>query len=334
MSDARPIKPIQRRVRKVAEALAAPATLPRSSATGCHSSQLLAMIVYLAALGGAGLLNVKTPILDGVPLYLIAAAFLAFWGHAVSPGLHRSVLLLEGACIVFAIGLSLACLSYLAPITDLPLRDPEMIWIDRRFGFDWIQIMRKADDHRVLLAIFDGAYATFTAQLIGAALVLVAFGRTRELDRFFVTFICASVLAELASVFAPTLGPILTLAKNDSFLHLPTLGRVTGQIVLALRNGNLKVIDLDAIDGIISFPSLHAAVAVIVPYTVRWSKPLFCPILVLDCVMLASAIPSGNHYLSDVLGGILVAVLAIACGGQVQRLFDKIIKRGIHSVGV
>jgi len=312
------IDPTRQRVRKAAAllAFAGPVALPRASRSGCHASLLLATLAYLVALGGAALLNVKTPILDGVPLYLLTAGLLCFWGHAILPRFHRTVLVVEAVCIVFALGLSLACLSYLGPITDLPLRDTEMIWLDRHLGFDWIQIMRNFDHRQFVLIMMDGAYATFTAQLIGTVLVLIAFGRTRELDRFFVTFVCASILAELASVLAPTLGPMLTLARNDSFLHLPTLGRATGQIVLALRNGNLRTIDLDAINGIISFPSLHAAVAVIVPYTLRWNKPLFWPILALDCVMLASAIPSGNHYLSDVLGGIVVAIVAILCAAR------------------
>jgi hypothetical protein len=41
--------------------------------------------------------------------------------------------------------------------------------------------------------------------------------------------------------------------------------------------------------------------------------------------MLISAIPSGNHYLTDVLGGLAVAVLAIVCGRRVQESFDRLI---------
>jgi membrane-associated phospholipid phosphatase len=323
------IDPAQRLVPKSAElaAFAAPATLPRCSTSGCHTSLLLATFAYLLAFGGAALLNIKTPILDGVPLYLMAAGFLCFWGHAMLPRFHRPALFVEGACIVFALGLSLACLSYLGPVTALPLRDTDMIWLDRRLGFDWLQIMRGFDHQQFLLTIMNGAYATFTSQLIGTVLVLIAFSRARNLDRFFVTFICASVLAELASVLVPTLGPMMTLAKNASFLHLNTFGRATGQIVLALRDGSLRIVDLKAVDGIISFPSLHAAVAVIVPYTLRWNKPLFWPILALDCVMLASAVPSGDHYLSDVFGGIVVAVLAILAAGRIQHLADNLIEQ-------
>ena len=80
-----------------------------------------------------------------------------------------------------------------------------------------------------------------------------------------------------------------------------------------------------AINGTISFPSLHAAVAVMVPFTLRWNKPLFWPLVVLDGVMLMSAVPSGNHHLMDVPGSVAVAALAIACGRRVQESPDRLI---------
>src|SRR5262249_60718715 len=106
-----------------------------------------------------------------------------------------------------------------------------------------------------------------------------------------------------------------SLSANAGFGLLHTLGRATSEIVLRLREGVLREIHLDAVNGIISFPSLHAAVAVIVPFTLRWNKPLFCAVLVLDSVMLVSAVPSGNHYFADVLGGVTVAAVAIASAG-------------------
>jgi membrane-associated phospholipid phosphatase len=174
------------------------------------------------------------------------------------------------------------------------------------------------------LAVLNGAYATFTAQLVGAALVLVVAGRMRDLDRFFIVFACASISAEALSVLLPTLGPIWALADHARFTNLPTLGRTTAAIVLALRDKTLGTIDFEAVNGIISFPSMHAAVAIIVPYTVRWSRWMFWPIAALNAVMLASAVPSGNHYLVDIIAGVAVAVVAIACGRAIQGSLDRL----------
>src|SRR5262249_39611499 len=86
------------------------------------------------------------------------------------------------------------------------------------------------------------------------------------------------------------------------------LGETTAEIVLALRDKSLGTIDFEAVNGIISFPSVHAAVAIIVPYTLRWNRWLFWPIACLDAVMLISAVPSGNHYVADIFAGATTGV--------------------------
>ena len=86
-----------------------------------------------------------------------------------------------------------------------------------------------------------------------------------------------------------------------------------------MREKTLASVDLEAIDGIISFPSVHATVAIILPYTLRCNKFIFWPIALLDGMMIISAVPSGNHYLADVIAGIVVAVVAIAGAGAIER---------------
>jgi membrane-associated phospholipid phosphatase len=199
-----------------------------------------------------------------------------------------------------------------------------MIWVDRHLGFDWLAVMSSLDHSSRVLDVLNGAYATFTAQLVGAAFALLIAGRLRDLERFFIIFTCASISAEALSVLVPTLGPIWALADNARFTNLPTLGRTTAEIVLALRDKTLGTIDFEAVNGIISFPSMHAAVAIIVPYTLRWNRWLFAPIAALNAVMLASAVPSGNHYLIDVIAGVAVALSAIACGSAIQASLNRL----------
>jgi membrane-associated phospholipid phosphatase len=297
----------------------------RTPLIGLRAAVALAAGAYLVALAASALLHVRASALDGVPLCLGPAAFLCFYSRLAFPRAVRVAQGVEAAFVIVVLGLSLACLSYIGAMANLPLRDQEMIWLERHLGFDWLEIMRGLDHWPGALKLLDGAYATFTSQLIATVLVLVIARRTRELDRFFVTFVCATLIAETTSALVPTLGPMSALAGYAEFSNLPTLGRATGETVMALRQGTLTTIDLDAINGIISFPSLHAAVAVIVPFTLRWNKPLFWPLLVLDGAMLLSAVPSGNHYLGDVFGGIAVAVLAIICGRQVQEMLDRVI---------
>ncbi len=294
----------------------------RSHEFGLHATLVLATVVYALALVGSALLDVRASVLDSVPIWLGLAAFFSFYSRVISPPAALVAGWLRVAAIVVVLGLSLACLSYIGAILGLPLRDQEVIWADRHLGLDWLAIMSGLDRWPRLLKLLDLAYATFTSQLIAVVIILLVARRMRDLDRFFVTFVCTSLIAELASVLIPTLGPMTALAANAQFINLPTLGRTTGEIVLALRHGTLTAINLEAIDGIISFPSLHAAVAVLVPYTLRWSKVLFWPVALLDGTMLVSSVPCGNHYFIDIVGGLAAAGLGIFCGRHLQTALD------------
>ena len=296
----------------------------QSRAIKLRAAVAVSVAVYALAIGGSDLLNVRAPILQGVPLWAGAALLLGFYTRVAFPRATRLQCFIESVFITLALGVSLACLSYVGAATDLPLRDGEIIWIDRHLGFNWLQIMTALDHSPRLLGILNGAYATFTTQLVGAALVLVIAKRTRDLDRFFITFACASIIAEAMSVLVPTLGPIWALAGNARFANLPTLGRTTAEIVLALRDKSLGTIDFEAVNGIISFPSVHAAVAIIVPYTLRWNRWLFWPIACLDAVMLISAVPSGNHYVADIFAGATTGVVAITCGKMIQQSLEHL----------
>jgi membrane-associated phospholipid phosphatase len=275
---------------------------------------LFSVPLYALATCESRFLEAKVSILETVPIFLISAACLILYGCRARPRAMPAVLGLEATSLMISIGLTLACLSYLSPMIDLPLRDRALISIDKYMGLDWLQVMLTIDSYPHVLWVLKAAYATFTAQLIVTVLAFMLWGRVRELDLFFVTFIIASLIAELASLMAPTLGPMFVLGNNIDFVYLPTIGRKTGAIVEALRDGTTKSVTLSALDGIISFPSLHATVAVLVPYSLRWNRWLFISAFALNIIMLLSVVPCGNHYLADMVGGLVVAAIAIAIG--------------------
>ncbi|WP_224788929.1 phosphatase PAP2 family protein [Pandoraea terrae] len=77
----------------------------------------------------------------------------------------------------------------------------------------------------------------------------------------------------------------------------------------ALRSGTVSV--LDPLQGLMSFPSFHTITAVLCAYAVRSVQPVFPLAVVLNVVMVCSTPTQGGHYLSDVLAGLAVAVVAI-----------------------
>ena len=78
-----------------------------------------------------------------------------------------------------------------------------------------------------------------------------------------------------------------------------------------VRDGTLRHLDLFALAGIVTFPSFHAASAVLYLWAlwpVRWMRPIA---LVANAAMLASTPVDGGHYFVDLIAGIALAGAAI-----------------------
>jgi membrane-associated phospholipid phosphatase len=80
----------------------------------------------------------------------------------------------------------------------------------------------------------------------------------------------------------------------------------------AVRDNPHFVWSLKESAGIMTFPSVHAAVAVLCAWSAWDLKALRYPVLALNIAMALSAVPSASHYLIDVVAGLGVAAFSIA----------------------
>jgi membrane-associated phospholipid phosphatase len=83
-------------------------------------------------------------------------------------------------------------------------------------------------------------------------------------------------------------------------------------VFYGLRDGSFRALVAVGSEGIISFPSLHAGLAVILVIAV-WPIPILgWAALVLNVAMLVATPIEGSHYFSDILSGIAVAIFSFA----------------------
>jgi len=78
-----------------------------------------------------------------------------------------------------------------------------------------------------------------------------------------------------------------------------------------VRDGSLRHLSFSRLAGIITFPSFHAAAAVLYLWAfwpLRWIGPAA---LVVNVAMLLATPIGGGHYFVDVFAGIAIAVVAI-----------------------
>ena len=103
---------------------------------------------------------------------------------------------------------------------------------------------------------------------------------------------------------------------------IPDLGARIHAHLLAIRSGQLPVLRLGEAQGLISMPSFHAAIGMLVPWCLRRRLWLALPLAVLDAGLLIGTAILGLHYVVDVLATMAgLPVILYASERIVSRAF-------------
>jgi membrane-associated phospholipid phosphatase len=204
-----------------------------------------------------------------------------------------------------------APLSYLAASANLPLQDQMIDTLDHALHLDWRGLLSWMNDAPTTYAVLHPLYMSLTLQMTTAALGLAFTGRLLRLRIYLLAFILAALIAIAISALLPAAGawPYYGLTAADS-PHITPAVSTSWPVFYGLRDGSFRALVATGSEGIISFPSLHAGLAVILVIAV-WPIPVLGWLaLVLNIAMLAATPIEGSHYFSDVLAGIAVAILS------------------------
>ncbi|MEJ1160212.1 phosphatase PAP2 family protein [Prosthecomicrobium sp. N25] len=279
------------------------------------------------------ILSVAGHTLAGVQIRVVGNMGLTFLSLALArailawrlPHCVRARDALDAAGAVLVAGIGLVLVSYLGQGLAWPTWDREIAALELALGIDWPTVIRSADRWPIVLAVLSLAYATYYLQLFTAATVLAATGRHRALDLFLIAFVATALLSIAIGSLAPTYGPEPLQVPPLDLRYVRLTGATPAAVLDALRSGSLRVVDLDRLDGLVTFPSMHAAVAVLVPWALRPVPRLFWPAVALNLLMAASAVTTGGHYVIDVVGGALVAIAGIALAEPLRRRLLRIL---------
>jgi PAP2 superfamily len=205
-----------------------------------------------------------------------------------------------------------APLSYLAASANLPLLDHAFAAADRALGLDWKVMLAFMNGVPALFDALRPIYLSLTLQMTAAVLCLAFSGRLVPLRAYTLAFVYAALATIALSVVLPAAGawPHYALTPADSPHVLPTVS-TSWPVFHGLRDGSFRALVAVGSEGIITFPSLHAALALVL-IVALWPIPILRWIILgLNTVMLAATPIDGSHYFIDVLAGIAIAVLAL-----------------------
>ena len=193
-----------------------------------------------------------------------------------------------------------------------PFADELLSGTDRRMGLDWMALFAMFQRHPILVELGNWAYSSFHWQFVMVCLLLFASNRTAKGWRFITAWTIALIAAALLYPFFTANGPYRHFGIIPA--DIPNLYRdapwTTGPLIEAIRSGhNTDVVG--SMSGLVYFPSFHTAGAIMFIWAWWENRWLRWPMVLLNLAMLAATPVIGFHYFTDMVGGAIVALLAI-----------------------
>ncbi len=200
--------------------------------------------------------------------------------------------------LAFAVVVNVA--SYLAATMRLPLCDGQLSALDQLIGFQWLPWFSFLRGSHVANLVLPSIYSSIILQAFASVVFFALIGSTERNRELFWIALFAAIATVAISGFVPALGPMTA----DSVPKWTTT-------LLKIRAGTLHRATFSTMPGIIAFPSFHTVLAMVFVYVHRPPFKTFIPIAAINALMLAATPFLGHHYLTDVIGGVAVTVIAI-----------------------
>jgi len=248
--------------------------------------------------------------------FAVAAAYLAAAFHNIrrNSGAYSTIFFILGSTgQVLLIPVLMTPLTYIAASANLPLQDAALAAWDRWLGLDWPAYYAYITERPSLVYGAFLSYAMIGWPVFGIPIVLGVAQHYRRMQEFTLAFAIALIFTTAITALVPAVGiydehffarpdaPFQSTAFLDHLRDFPRL-----------RDGSLRMLDMAKLTGIVTFPSFHAATAMIylwALWAVWWIRPLA---VFANIGMLLATPYIGGHYFVDVFAGIAIAMTAIA----------------------
>lgn len=205
-----------------------------------------------------------------------------------------------------------APLSYVAASAAFPLWDVDLAALDHRLGLDWMAWLAAMNAAPILHAILAFAYGSFAVQTTAIVIVLAIAGHALRVRIFILSFMLATLVTIAISIVMPAQGVwgYLHLSALDAPGIVPMTRDLPLPVFFGLRDGTFRDLVAEGAQGIISFPSLHAALGLLFIFALWPIRYIGWISVVLNLSLIAATPVDGSHHFSDVGAGLIVAALS------------------------
>ena len=281
--------------------------------------------VSLYSIGLVGLLNI---------VWMFYGGFEFVWRDLVSPFAGVAILLAISAfytvyrpvedfavvtlwtAILIAFSVVAAISSYLMASLQFSFKDAYLAAFDQRLGFDFVALLKLAGRDSWVGMVTTAIYSTSLPLVAFTLIFLGLTGRSKRLELFMTSLIMACFATIALS------GPMVAMGPYGHFnvpaeLYQEFAPAVTVQgsgstwlsHVMGLRDGSMRLLSLSNTEGVITFPSFHTVMSVLMILALRGSGWVSWVGGLLNFAILLTVPLDGNHYLADMMAGGAVAVI-------------------------
>jgi hypothetical protein len=195
-----------------------------------------------------------------------------------------------------------------------PLVDRQLAAIDELAGIDHPTMITWLAAHSGLGDALGWFYRTTVPLLLGVAIALAALSRRSVLRTYLGLFVWSVALVAAISLVTPAVGTYVhygiahvaegRLPEGSGIYHLEDFEM--------LRSGSELILGPFNVNGVVTFPSFHTTMTMIIVYG-AWSwQILRLPAIIYAVGTLVATVLIGGHYVIDLVGG--GAVFALAWG--------------------
>lgn len=254
-------------------------------------------------------------------------------GMLYQPGrsirLDRIVLFLESAALFAAVALLAYIQSYVIAASTSGYVDNALVHFDRMAGLDWVSYWTFCHSHPMIFGALDFGYMSINLSPLILLAALSAKGNSVACYRLVLVFALALAVTETIFLFTPATSAAFHYLGAHA-ANLPRAGVDHIAVIESLRDGRANDIHFTIKSGLITFPSFHAASAIIFYRAARETGIVRFPLYVINILMFLAAPIQGGHYFADVLAGLLVALFAIYV---VDRAFSFVLAAQARPAG-
>lgn len=201
---------------------------------------------------------------------------------------------------------ALAVTMQIAGRSPRPLVDAQLTALDRAMHFSTLAFARAVEHWPVLHIGLAVIYILVGPMLIAGVLVPPVMGKGDASRRLVAGVVVAAILTAIAFALWPAAGPWTT----EGFHANREQHAVTQYLALLKSPATLDLSKGDA--GIVAFPSFHVLLAMMSALALASVRRLRAIAWTLAILVAISTLTTGWHYLTDVLGGLALTVIAAA----------------------